>query len=416
MKQHTGAWRDAMPPVAERRIAMRVTNDALRQVRAGSPWVYDRSIISEAEGDSGDLAVVFDDRRRFAAIGLFDPASPIRLKVLHVGSPVTIDANWFRTRLANALERRSSLTDDDGTTAYRCVHGENDGLPGLVADRYDSTLVVKLYTAAWFPHLATVVDAIADLTGGDRVVLRLSRAVAEGETFGLADGETLLGDPPVGPVMFRERGLLMEADVVHGQKTGHFLDQRDNRALVRGLAAGCDVLDVFSSTGGFALAAAAGGARSVHLVDMSAPAIAAAQRNLAHNRRLREVRECIVRATVGDAFDVLSQLAKSVPEGFDLVILDPPSFAMNQANVDRALRAYAKLTRLGLAVLRPGGTLVQASCSSRVSADQFFETVHATAHQSSRKLTELRRTGHAVDHPIGFTQGAYLKAIVATAR
>jgi 23S rRNA (cytosine1962-C5)-methyltransferase len=293
------------------------------------------------------------------------------------------------------------------------VHGENDGLPALVVDRYDTTLVVKLYSAAWLAHLTMLIDALVDVLTPERIVLRLGRTVAAGETFGLSDGDTLVGQAPERPVLFRERGLTMEADVVHGQKTGHYLDQRDNRTLVRGIAAGRDVLDVFASTGGFALAAAAGGARSVHLVDQSAPALAAGQRNLAHNLRLREVRECAIHTTVGDAFDVLAALGRRDAERFDLVVLDPPSFASRQSHVDRALRSYAALTRLGVALLRPGGVLVQASCSSRVTADQFFETVLTAARDAGRPLHETRRTGHAVDHPIGFPQGAYLKAIFA---
>lgn len=409
-----GDWRRALPPVSERRIAVRVTPAALREIRAGSPWVFDRSITSAAEpATAGDLAVVFDDKRRFVAIGLWDPASPVRLKLLHAGSPATIDGAWWRQTLRAALERRASLTADDATNAYRLVHGENDGLPALIVDRYAATLVVKVYSAAWFPHLAAVVDALAELLAPERIVLRLARTVAAGDTFGLGDGDTLTGRAPEGPVLFRERGLTMEADVVHGQKTGHFLDQRDNRSLVRGLAEGRDVLDVFASTGGFALAAAAGGARSIRLVDQSAPALATAERNLGYNRRLREVRECAIHTTVGDAFDVLAELdrrASRDADRFDIVILDPPSFASRQTQVDRALRAYAALTRLGVAVLRPGGVLVQASCSSRVTADQFFDTVLRAA-----PVHEIRRTGHPVDHPIGFAQGAYLKALFATA-
>ena len=290
-------------------------------------------------------------------------------------TPTTIDADWWRGTLRAALDRRESLAADASTTAYRCVNGENDGLPALVVDRYDTTLVVKLYSAAWFPHLTTLVDALVEFIVPERVVLRLGRTVAAGDTFGLADGDALVGEPPERAVLFRERGLIMEADVVHGQKTGHYLDQRDNRTLVRGIASGRDVLDVFASTGGFALAAAAGGARSVHLVDQSAPALAAAQRNIAHNLRLREVRDCAIHTTVGDAFDVLAALGRLDAERFDLVVLDPPSFASRQSHVDRALRAYAALTRLGVVLLRPGGVLVQASCSSRVSADQFVETV-----------------------------------------
>jgi 23S rRNA (cytosine1962-C5)-methyltransferase len=411
------SWRQELPRPGDRRVAVRATADAVRQVRGGSPWLYDGSITSIShDGTAGDLAVLFDDRRQFVAIGLWDPHSPIRVKVLHAGSPATIDEAWWTSRLSQALERRSMLAADQTTTAYRCVHGENDGLPGLVVDRYDTTLVVKLYSSAWLPHLGDVVDALASLLDPERAVLRLSRSVAAGATSGLADGETILGRPPERPVLFRERGLVMEADVVHGQKTGHFLDQRDNRTLVRGFAAGCDVLDLFASTGGFSVAAAAGGARSVHLVDLSAPAIETARRNLAHNQRLREVRECAVHTTVGDAFHVLAELGRGAEhdaDRYDIVVLDPPSFASSRAQVERALGAYAKLTRLGVAMLRPGGLLVQASCSSRVSADDFFSTVFESARRAGRPLHEIRRTGHAVDHPIGFPQGAYLKALFA---
>jgi len=395
---------------------VRVTRDALRQIRGGSPWLYDGSITSVShEGAAGDLAVVFDDDRKFAAIGLWDPTSPIRMKVLHRGTPTQIDGGFWRTVFSTALDRRSGLAADDDTTAYRVVHGENDGLPGLVVDRYDQTLVVKIYTPAWFPHLAEVVDALADVLAPVRIVLRLSRGVAGGETYGLSDGDTILGPPPEGPILFRERDLTMEADVVHGQKTGHFLDQRDNRALVRSMAEGASVLDVFASTGGFSLAAAAGGAKSVHLIDQSAPALDTAKKNLAHNHRLGEVRRCKVHTTVGDAFQVLIELGKR-DEKFDIVILDPPSFASNQAAVPRALAAYARLTRLGLAVVQPGGTLIQASCSSRVTTDDFVSTVLNAAASAGVNVHETRRTGHAVDHPIGFEFGGYLKAVYLAVR
>jgi 23S rRNA (cytosine1962-C5)-methyltransferase len=407
---------DQLPTVGERRLAVRVTADALRQLRGGSPWLYDGSITSVShDGAPGDLAVVFDDRRQFAAIGLWDPTSPIRVKVLHVGSPTMIDAHWWRERLSAALEQRQALIDDPDTTGYRCVHGENDGLPGLVVDRYSDTLVVKLYSSAWFPHLRAVVDVLTMLLAPERVVLRLSRAVEAGDSFGLADGDTILGTAPNQPVFFRERGLTLEADVVHGQKTGHFLDQRDNRALVRGMASGADVLDVFASTGGFSVAAAAGGATSVHLIDQSDPALQAARRNLEHNHRIAEVRRCAVHTTTGDAFQVLGDLAKK-GEQFDIVIIDPPSFASNQAAVPRALAAYARLTRLGLAVTRRGGTLIQASCSSRVTADDFVDAVLTAAASAGAEVVETRRTGHAVDHPIGFEFGGYLKAVFLTVR
>ena len=392
---------------------MRLTPDALRRVRAGHPWVYDKSIVSVShEGAPGDLAVVFDDDRRFAGIGLWDPTSPIRMKVLHHGKPTTVDRAFWQQRLADALARRTPLQARGDTSGYRCVNGENDLLPGLVLDRYDRTLVLKLYTAAWVPHLADIVPVIEELLHPNAVVLRLARSISAEHLHGLEEGDALVGVPPDGPVLFTEHGLLFEADVLAGQKTGHFLDQRDNRAYLRTLTAGADVLDVFASTGGFTVHAAAGGAASVTAVDISAPTLAAAERNLALNRHLPEVAACATRTVVADAFREMDRLQRSRTK-FDVVVVDPPSFAMRQTDVERATGAYAKLTELAVGLLRPDGLLVQCSCSSRVSAEIFHATVARAAARARRPLDELRRTGHAIDHPVAYPEGAYLKAVFA---
>lgn len=386
---------------------MRVTPDAVRQVRGGHPWVFDRSVrATGAGGEPGDLAVVFDERRRFVAIGLYDPASPIRVRVLHHGEPTALDDGFWRDRLSAAFVRRALLTGDPRTNAYRVVHGENDQLPGLVVDRYDSTLVVKAYTAAWLPHLRAVVAALVELLAPERVVLRLGRAArAEAPVF---DGVALVGDLPAAPIPFHEAGLSFEADVVAGQKTGHFLDQRDNRVRVGALSAGRTVLDVFSCTGGFSAHAAAGGSTRVVSVDQSAPALAAARHNVARNAPgvPHDVE-------VGDAFDVMASLARRGAR-FDVVIVDPPSFATRRAQVPAALGAYRRLTMLSIALLEPGGTLVQASCSSRVGTGDFHTTVERAARAAGRPLLVTARTAHPLDHPVGFAEGAYLKALFAT--
>lgn len=404
-----------LPGPSDRRLAVRATPDAVRHLRGGHPWLFDGSItnLDDLDGAPGDLAVVFDNDRRFAAIGLWDPGSPLRVKVLHHGAPATIDAGWWAQQVEAALARRRTLADDPTTTAYRLVHGENDGFGGLVVDRYDSTLVVKLYSAIWWPHLAPVLDALVAQVRPARIVLRLARSTAPGG--GLVDGRTLFGPEPTAPVLFRERGLTFEADVVHGPKTGHFLDQRDNRGLVRGMAAGAKVLDVFASTGGFSVSAAAGGAESVHLVDVSEPALATARRNLEHNRHIRSVRECRVHTTADDAFAAMRELADR-GETYDLVVLDPPSFAQSAAAAPAARRAYFRLTQAAIELIRRGGSLVQASCSSRVGDEEFFQIVHDAAGQAGARLREIRRTGHAIDHPIAFDQGAYLKAVFAEVR
>lgn len=396
------------------RVAVRLTPDGLRQVRGGHPWVFDRSITSvRPEGRPGDLAVVFDDRRRFTAIGLLDPDSPIRVKVLHRGAPTPIDAAFWRDRLSAARSLREPLLRSGDTTAYRWVHGENDGLPALVLDRYAEVVVVKLYSAAWWPHLDDVLAAAQQVDPARSIVLRLARRVpAAGDR---TDGSLLAGEPVTGPVGFVEGGLEFAADVVHGQKTGHFLDQRDNRALVRRLAAGAEVLDVFACTGGFSVNAAAGGARSVHSVDLSPGAIESARANMARNRTLPAVRACRHLTTVGDAMEVMADLA-TAGRRYDVVVVDPPSFAVRQAQVEGALRAYGRLAELAVRLLLPGGTLVQASCSSRVGQVEFTAAVLDAAARAGVRLDDVRSTAHALDHPVGFPQGAYLKAVIATVR
>lgn len=391
-----------------RRLALHVTPAAQRAIRQGHPWLFDQAITDQkGDGRPGDLAVIFDDRNRFLAIGLYDPTSPIRVRVLHRGAPAPIDRAWLRARLAAAAAGREALAAG-GTTGYRLVHGENDGLPGLVVDRYDTTLVLKLYTPAWAPWLADLRAALDDVCPAACTVLRMSRALlAHPEHLGgLTDGAVLAGSPPAGPVLFSENGLRFEADVLRGQKTGFFFDQRDNRARAGKLAAGRRTLNVFAYTGGFSLYAAAGGAPEVLSIDSSAPALASAQRNFALNRGLPAVAAARHTVTVADAFAALADLGRR-GRRYDLVIVDPPALAKREAEVDRAIRAYERLTALALGVTAAGGTLVMASCSSRVSAPAFYATVNGTAARAGRPLVELARTGHALDHPIRSPEGAF---------
>lgn len=407
-------WATTLPKVAEQRVALHITREATLALRNGHPWLFADSVIKESRrGEPGDLAVAFDQKRRFVAIGLYDPTSPIRLRVFARGRPTPIDASWFQAKIANAVHQRAPLLQTQ-TTGFRALHGENDGLPGLVADRYADTLVVKLYTAAWIPHLVHVLDGLQAACHLERIVLRLSRTLQQNPDvlYGLSDGQILTGPPLKGPVIFVENGLRFEAEPIAGQKTGFFLDQRENRARVEELAAGKRVLNVFAYTGGFSLYAARGGAHTVTSLDISRPAMDAAARNFVLNQSIPAVAAAQHELLVGDAFQLLATMAQ---EGrrFEMVIVDPPAFAKQQSEVARALTAYAKLTQLALGVLEPGGVLVAASCSSRVSEEQFFEAVHHAARQAGRPLREIMRTGHALDHPIGFAEGAYLKCLFA---
>lgn len=406
---------EAAPAV--RNIALRVTPEAERAIRGGHPWLFENSIREQSlAGQAGDLAVVFDRKGRFLAVGLLDPESTVRVRILQRGKSAPIDASWFEERIRAAAAIRAPLDAQAAgweMTGYRLVHGENDGLPGLVVDRYDRTLVLKAYTAAWLPHLSDVLAALAAVQPSERVVLRLGRGVVEAARalWSLEDGVVLSGAALSGPVVFRENGLEFEADVVHGQKTGFFFDQRDNRARVQRLAKGKSVLNLFAYTGGFAVYAARGGARSVLSLDSSAPALEAAQRNWERNKAsyLPGARHEVL------ATDAFAQLERMKEGGrrFGLVIADPPAFAQEQSQVKQALRAYERLATMSIAVVAAGGTLVMASCSSRIDPDTFFGTVLRAAQRAGRRVTELERSGHALDHPIGFREGAYLKCLFA---
>ncbi len=293
-----------VPRPGDKRLAVRVTPDALRHIRAGHPWVFEESVTSIShEATAGDLAVIFDGDRKFVALALYDPDSPIQFRILHVGKPTPINRDWWHATIRTALDVRVPFTTDPNADqlAYRVLNGENDGVSGLIVDRYADVLVLKLYSAVWFPHLVPLVNALLDTTGCSGVVLRLARNLQSRETFGLQDGDVIAGQLPDGPVRFLEAGLWFDADVRAGQKTGHFLDQRANRIRVGEMAAGRDVLDVFASTGGFSVHAAAGGARSVHAVDLSAPTLAAAEHNMTLNEDLDALRACAFTTEVGDA-------------------------------------------------------------------------------------------------------------------
>jgi 23S rRNA (cytosine1962-C5)-methyltransferase len=405
-----------LPSPASKRIALRVSAPAERAIRQGHPWIFDQAITEQShEGAPGDLAVIFDNKRQFMAIGLYDPTSSIRVRILQSHQPATINADWFQSKLIAANEIRKPLLGQS-TDGYRLVHGENDGLPGLVIDRYAETLVLKIYSPSWIPHLKEFISALLQANPCERLILRLSRSLQKQVEFlhGLEDGVTLAGSPPEGLILFRENGITFECDPIHGQKTGFFLDQRENRARVEKLSKGKSVLNVFAYTGGFSVYAARGGAKQVVSVDMSTPAMQAAVRNFSYNQQFPTVKSASHETVAEDAFEVLARM-ESQKRLFDLVILDPPMFAQNQSQVAAGLSAYRKLTHLGLGVLRPGGTLVQASCSSRIDAETFFDTIHQTARESNRRLIEIERTGHALDHPIGFDEGAYLKCLFATA-
>jgi len=417
------------------RLRLRISAAAEGELRAGHPWVFAGSVREQnRDGTAGELAVIYDRKDAFLAVGLFDPESPIRVRVLHAGKPRTIDPAWWSERLAEAVKRRAGLFDE-GTTGYRVINGESDGWPGLVLDRYDSTLVLKLYTAAWLPWLEEMAGLIRERLQPERIVLRLSRKVQELRTsiqpdsrapekkatgdrsknlnradkaVRAPDGDILHGPALAGPVIFSETGLRFEADVLRGQKTGFFLDQRENRRRIEALARGRSVLNAFSFSGGFSLYAARGGASSVTDLDLSAHALEAARRNFALNESDPAIARCRHELVRADTFEWLEE---NEPRRFGLVILDPPSFAKREVERAGAIRAYERLTALGIGRLDRDGVLLAGSCSAHVTAEEFFGAVRRSAAKSGRRFEELETTGHAADHRATFKEGEYLKGI-----
>lgn len=379
------------------RLRLRPTAESI--VRGGHPWVFAESIKEQNRpGTAADLAVIFDRNDKFLAIGLYDPDSPIRVRILHTGKPIQIDAAFWKSRFETALAKRAF---DQNTNGYRVINGENDGFPGLVLDRYNDTFVMKLYTAVWFHHYGELIRCITTLPQCERLVLRLSRNIQT-----CAKEDILFGPPLNEPIQFLENGIRLEADVIRGQKTGFFLDQRENRAIVETLSRGRHVLNAFSFSGGFSLYAARGGAESVSDLDISAHALASAKRNFALNPFTSTRHESIQT----NAFDYLAQKPS---RKFGLIILDPPSLAKREQEKQGALNAYRQLAQNAIPWLDKNGILVAASCSAHVTPEDFFQTITALAGRHG--LKEFRRTENPLDHPATFPEARYLKCIYLSA-
>ena len=405
-----------LPQRNSRSVSIRVNRRGENDLRRGYPWVHEAGVIRQSHnGAPGDLGVVFDSRKKVAGIGLYDPLGPLRLRVLaHQGTP--IDERFFHQRVGEAAQKRAPLLKQH-TDGYRVIHGENDGLGGLIVDRYGDTVVVKLYTSAWVPHLKAVLEGLANALPYSRCVLRLNRSIQESPEHlaGLYDGQVLRGEPPEGAVIFRENGLRFEAEPIVGQKTGFFLDQRDNRARVEAISEGKRILNVFAYNGGFSLYAARGGAKEVTSVDISAWSMAACARHFDLNADVPSIARCPHREITGDAFKVMEELARK-GERWDVVIIDPPAFARRRSQVPGALRAYGRLARVGAKLTSPGGHLVLASCSRPVDAPMFFDNARSSIGQTGRALVDSEETSHGVDHPVTFEGGAYLKCLWARLR
>jgi 23S rRNA (cytosine1962-C5)-methyltransferase len=393
-------------------IKIQISKTLQGKIRKGYPWVFKYQVQNPIPEVRENLAVIYDHNNCFLAMGLWDPSSDLCFRVLNLKSPRKVDRNFFLERLRSAKIIRQELASQ-GTTGYRVINGENDGFPGLVLDRYADTLVLKLYSTGWFLFLDDLCDLFQKELNSRQVVLRLARNVSKSLEPGSVyhDGQILYGGKSSGWVQFEENGLKFMADVVAGQKTGFFLDQRENRLKVREMAKGRSVLNVFSYSGGFSVYAFAGGCNSVVEVDSNPFALETSLKNMKLNfSHEKPFAAESFSQKQGDAFEILAQL-KSEKRFFDLVILDPPAFARKKKHKAQALEAYARLAQAGAQVT--SGILFSASCSVHVPAPEFYDAVYTGVRSAGKNFVQIARTGHAKDHPATFSGAFYLKSIYA---
>jgi len=373
------------------------------------PWVFSGAF-EEVTGapQSGATVRVCAADGRFLAWAAYSPASQIRARVWAFDEAEVPGPELFAKRVETALTRRRKEIPAEAGNAMRLVHGESDELPGLIADRYGDTVVIQLHSAGAEKWRETLVGILRAQSGCARGYERSDTDTRELEGLSASSGP-VFGAVLEGPLRIVEHGIEYEIDVRSGQKTGFYLDQRDNRARVRRLAAGRDVLDCFSYTGGFALSALAGGARSVLAIDSSAHALAQATRNLA----LNDIAGAGAEWLEADVFRGLRRL-RSEGRQFDLIVLDPPKFAPTSKDTPRAARGYKDINLNALRLLRPGGLLATFSCSGGVSPELFQKIVAGAAADAGTPLLLRERYRSAPDHPVRleFPEGEYLKGLL----
>jgi 23S rRNA (cytosine1962-C5)-methyltransferase len=384
-----------------------------RHLRAGHPWVFRKALEQVPKIPPGSV-VDLTENGKFVARGYFDPHSAIAVRVLTRDPRENIDADFISRRVKLALAERRALIDLTDTDSFRLLHGEGDGLPGVVADLYAGYVVLKLYSAGLTPYRHLIVEALKQAIPELKGILGRDEVARDDveEDEGRGSGKTLHGPPAPELIPIRERGATFLVDAWRGQKTGFFLDQRENRYLIRRLAKDRDVLNCFCFSGGFSVNAALGGARSVFSVDLDPDAIALARENFTRNGLPAEKHDFLA----ADVFKII-QSFKDEGRTFDLIILDPPAFAKSQRAVQAAIDGYASLNRQALALLRPGGLLATASCSARVSPDDFMGAVREAGFKAGVDLALVEERYQPPDHPVRlqFPEGKYLKFYVLAA-
>jgi 23S rRNA (cytosine1962-C5)-methyltransferase len=385
-------------------FAIRLKPGKQRPVLAGHPWIFSGAI-ADLDGsiEPGSIVSVHDAAGTFVARGYVNPRCTIAARVL-TSEDEPIDSAFISRRVTAASNLRRAVLPEQ-TNAFRLINGEGDFLPGIVADVYGSVVVLQCLTAGAARLRSMIVDALIDVLDPACIFERSVGNVRREEGLSQEVG-ALLGEPPIGPVDIVEQGLRFLVDIESGQKTGFFLDQRDNRQLVRALSAGRRVLNAFAYTGAFGVYAGAGGATSVVSIESSARALDVARRNWEANGLAGTNHEFVE----ADIFELLRQRS----ETYDLLVLDPPALVKRRHEVQRGARAYKDLHLWAFRRAAPGALIVTFSCSQHVPADLFWKIVHGAAVDAGRAVQALRPLAAGADHPISLAhpEGGYLKGLL----
>ncbi len=374
-----------------------------RRLLKGHLWVFS----NELQTVPGDIAagetvrlVTHDDR--LIGTGFYNPHSLISFRLLSRSGEVP-DREFFKKKIVEALALREKIYRLDDTNAWRLVHGESDGLPGLVIDRFNRAVVLQAFSAGMDRHLPLVSEVIDELLQPEAIILRNESVLRELEGLPLYK-EIIKGERSATMQTIHDAGISYEVDLYEGQKTGFFLDQRENRRIIRSFSEGAEVLDVFTNDGGFALNALRGGAQSAIMVDISEETLKRAEKNAVLNGFEN------FSLISSDAFDMLGKMVEA-KELFDVVVLDPPSFTKSRKNLPTALKAYKRLNKLGLQLIKSGGFLATASCSHHVSEEDFLATIHQAALAAGKQLRMIYKNAQPPDHPVllSMPETGYLK-------
>ena len=373
-------------------------------LRRGYPWVF-RNLVDRVEGEpaSGDVVRIADSAGHVFGKGFYHSDSQIAVRFLTRDADVAVDADFFRARLLKAHRLREATVGK--ATHLRLVYGESDGLPGTIVDRYGDVLTWSTLCFGMEQRRQVILDILEEMYSPVAIVERNDNVLREKDGLGQAKG-VLRGRVP-GPIRLDEDGVAFEVDVLDGPKTGFFIDQRFNRRPLRRLANGRTVLDVFCADGGFGLHAAAGGAKSVHALDVSDAALARVRRNAEINGfEDRFSYEC------ADAMERLGQLAEETT--YDVVVLDPPAFAKGRRHRESGIRAYQRININGMRLLSEEGVLITSSCSQAIEEDEFLKIIRYSAKKAGIRFRILGRGYQPPDHPVLDTmpETQYLKLFI----